>query len=680
MVNIIQFVPKHKVEASDNLREFIRMCKHDLTVFGGNLNWDSHHWPTPGITFGNIDNYKGTSDSINVIRQPLLEFAKAYLRYQQGMKPVKNPLEVRAFKCIEPALIQMFSRADIADINSAVLDLASEVAKEHYTNKKSVYQAGAQIQKLATFISNNHLVANYLGDWKHGLDNDSSPVRTGSKAKAEHDAKLPDPEALHAIADVFASNPKIHRDIFTSSIVAMLLCAPSRISEILSLPVNCEHYDQTGKKDKTYGWRFIPSKDGEPMIKWIPDAMLPIAKEAIKRIRELTQEAREIAVWYEQNPNLFYRHKNCPDVDEHQPLSIIESGLALGLSIDRSSNLLTQLRRFGASDQDGVNTLSSLMVLVRNRQPEKFPIYDDERNLKYSESRFCLQLRQLDSTKVTSTVLLWKATADTVNEDLSSIEKSHGNFTKSIFDRHGYNIGRSQPLELATHEPRHLLNTMAQRGKLSQSEIARWSGRADVKQNRVYDHMSEFELVEMLREHDTSLTLAQPLEEIAEQIAQQLPMSRHEFNTLAIPNAHITEYGFCIQDFVMNPCTRFADCINCTEQVCIKGDRRLALMKEHHGNVQIIIKNAEQEIADGTAGADRWYEMHVLTEKRMANLIDILENPDIPNGSIIKLRNENEFNPMLRAIESRLGKQTSLKPFKQQLLETQLDLQEVKSG
>jgi hypothetical protein len=176
------------------------------------------------------------------------------------------------------------------------------------------------------------------------------------------------------------------------------------------------------------------------------------------------------------------------------------------------------------------------------------------------------------------------------------------------------------------------------------------------------------------------LTLAQPLEEIAEQIAQQLPMSRHEFNTLAIPNAHITEHGFCIHDFVMNPCTRFADCINCTEQVCIKGDRRLALMKEHHANVQSIIQNAKQEIEDGTAGADRWYEMHVLTETRMANLIDILENPDIPNGSIIKLRNENEFNPLRRAIESRLGTQTLMKPLDQPLIEKMLDLQGANSG
>ncbi|EKD74304.1 MAG: hypothetical protein ACD_45C00005G0009 [uncultured bacterium] len=54
---------------------------------------------------------------------------------------------------------------------------------------------------------------------------------------------------------------------------------------------------------------------------------------------------------------------------------------------------------------------------------------------------------------------------------------------------------RENSTPIDTHQFRHLLNTMAQRDGLSQSEIARWSGRADIKQNRVYDHMSEFELV-----------------------------------------------------------------------------------------------------------------------------------------------------------------------------------------
>ena len=189
---------------------------------------------------------------------------------------------------------------------------------------------------------------------------------------------------------------------------------------------------------------------------------------------------------------------------------------------------------------------------------------------------------------------------------------------------------------------------------MSQSEIAKWSGRADMKQNRAYDHMTEFELVAMLRSHDDSLSLDLPLEELAAQVAAKLPMTRQEFNALTIPTAHITEYGFCPHDFAMTPCQRFRDCLNCTEHVCIKGDCRLERIKRLYEDVLLLKNKAVQEMNDGTAGADRWFDIQDMTEKRLRELIGILENPAIQNGAIIRLRNENEFSPLRRAVEIRL--------------------------
>lgn len=62
---------------------------------------------------------------------------------------------------------------------------------------------------------------------------------------------------------------------------------------------------------------------------------------------------------------------------------------------------------------------------------------------------------------------------------------------------------------------------MAQRGGMSQIEIARWSGRVEVKQNRVYDHMSEFEIVDILRKKDSELVLHGSLEELREEISKR---------------------------------------------------------------------------------------------------------------------------------------------------------------
>lgn len=673
MTNIVQFVPQHQLDASKNLAEFIQICKERLTVFGADLTWENSYWPSAHITFGNLDHKTRRlySYSTNIMQKPFIDFAKAYYRYQQGHKPTKSATEIRALKCIERALVETQGKADISHLNTLVLDHAATLAKQYFSPGLA-YHAGREIARLANFVTEKNLIPNSLS-WKNPIQRPTDTVRTGIKARQQREKKLPNEEILNALADIFASNPAEPRDIFTSSVCAMLLCAPSRISEILALPVDCEVWQTKKDGSKAYGWRFQPGKGGTPCIKWIPDAMSSIAQEAISRIRNLTNEARKIAQWYEDQPNLFYRHQNCPDAAEDQPLTAKEAAIALGIPVENKHYYPYQLQRFGLSFKDGANTLAMLNQWVITKLPKDFPWFDKDRDIKFSQALFCLQAKQLRTDMPKSPIMIWRPTNNTLNEDLQSRETSPGYFAPSIFDRHGFNPLSDQKLKANSHQFRHLLNTMAQRGGLSQTEIARWSGRADMKQNRVYDHMSEFELVDMIRSHDKSLTLDQSLEEIAEQMAKKIPMTRQEFNTLTMPAAHITEYGFCIHDFTMSPCQRFRDCLNCTEQVCIKGDRRITRLKERHAIIEKLRDKAAQEIQEGTAGADRWFQIHDLTEKRLRELISIMENPNIQSGAIIKLRNENEFSPLRRAIEAK----TQKKELEQPLIE---DMQKLLGG
>ena len=45
MSNILLFKPKAELDARANLDAFIAMCRDKLTVFGVNLDWESHAWP-----------------------------------------------------------------------------------------------------------------------------------------------------------------------------------------------------------------------------------------------------------------------------------------------------------------------------------------------------------------------------------------------------------------------------------------------------------------------------------------------------------------------------------------------------------------------------------------------------------------------------------------------------------
>ena len=651
MTNIVHFVPAHAASAASNRKTFIDQCRHALTVFGSDLDWETSSWPAAGITFGNLEQTTRLLDPAKTMRQPFLDFAKAYFRYQQGHRPNQAKYEIRALKCLERALTDATGKADIADVNGAILDAAASIARGHYASG-AAYHTGRELARLAKFLSDKVLLAGQL-DWKSPIERPGDTVRTGLAAKLNREKKIPAQEALDTLADIFAQDSSEPRDIFTSSVAAMLLCAPSRISEVLSLPQDCEVWEAKKDGTKAYGWRFQPSKDGVPCIKWIPNTMASLAQEALQRLRRLSAEARQVAAWHESRPEAFYRHATCPDLAEDAPLSARQAATALGLAADQEWSARAGLERQGLKSSNGAYTLRTLNLWVRAQLPVGFPWFDKARGLRYSEALTGLLKRQLRTDLPTSPILLWRPTANTLNDDLCSRETKPGYFAPNIFSRHASSIDTAQPLKLTSHQFRHYLNTVAQRGGLSQAQIARWSGRADARQNRIYDHMTEFELVDMLRSHDTALSLDQPLTEIAQQLAAHLPVSTQEFNALAIPTAHVTEFGFCVHDYAMSPCERFRDCLNCTEQVCIKGDGRLNRIKGRYEEVRALCASAEQEKCEGTAGADRWLEIHLLSRDRLKELIELLESPSLPAGAIVRLRNPNEFSPLRRALAAR---------------------------
>ncbi|HCX5220400.1 TPA: hypothetical protein OZU28_004874, partial [Escherichia coli] len=66
--------------------------------------------------------------------------------------------------------------------------------------------------------------------------------------------------------------------------------------------------------------------------------------------------------------------------------------------------------------------------------------------------------------------------------------------TLNFFQRHKALHPNGMKEVFSSHQPRHLLNTLAQRAMLSDIEIAFWSGRKNVEQNNVYDNRTWEEL------------------------------------------------------------------------------------------------------------------------------------------------------------------------------------------
>ena len=644
MAEIFLFKPKATLTAAENLEAFISQCRDQLTVFGSDLTLEDPVLPNITV-FAKLG---------IITRKPILEetqdpafidFAKAYFRYQQGHSLSRAKNESKALRAVEAALLQVNGNANIDGLSISVLDEAAELAK-HYYSDGSAYHCGREIERLAKFVAENQLVSSAVQNWVNPIKRAEDKNKTSRKAKKNREDKLPSDIALNALAEIFANDPIHERDIFTTSVFAMLMSAPSRITEVLALPVDCEVFETDREGIERYGWRFFAGKGYEGDIKWIPTVMVGIAKTAVARARVLSENARQLAKWIEKHPNKFYRHANCPSVADDEPLTMKQVCMALGFAHYSKKTCRSCLGNRGLAKEDGVHTLNSLWQHTMARLPDDFPWFDKDKGIRYSNALFVLNVNQFHGNRGCIPVELHKPTNNFFNSDLTprlSLKGKHA----SIFDRHGYHAVNGEPVKLTSHQARHLLNTIIQRGGLSNLEIAKWSGRADVKQNRTYNHMTEYELVGIAERLDPTTALFGP----AGEVAKHLPVTMQEFNTLEHAAVHVTEYGYCVHDYTMSPCEKFRDCVNCTEQVCIKGDdaEKLDRIKIRLEKLERLFFLADAAVESGEIGTDRWYQYHKKTVTRLRELVAILENPDIENGVQIKLRG-NDFSQLRRVV------------------------------
>jgi hypothetical protein len=642
VAEIILFVPKAERDARQNLAEFIEMCRDRLTVFGADLNWYANAWPKVGnFTVKGAPSRGYTQEQL--LNAEILPFAKAYVRYQQGIRPAKLFNEFKALRCIEPALLSVKGVADITLVDATVLDVAGSVAREYGATG---YQAGTALEKLVKFLNESKIVPSRL-EWKNPISKPKELDRTDPVTKEKREGKIPSDFQLNAIAEMFANDSLHPRDRFTTSIFALLMSAPSRISEVQKLPLNVLHRQKDNKGVDRLGLRFFAGKGYAWDIKYVLPFIEDITKDAVRRLTELSEEGRALARWYEKNPTKFYRHDECPDVSEDAPLTDEQACLALGLRADNARGAIDgyfqkyapykQLRK-----RNEPLTLSFLNEYCHSVLPEGFPWLDAERNLKYSQALCCYRAHEFRLDLSTSRVKLWVPGKSAFTTDLNWLDGQE----RSIWNRNGYKNPDGSEITMTSHQVRHLLNTAAQRGNVGQLDIARWSGRANIHQNPVYNHMTEEEYVQISEK-------ALP-EGVLDKVQTNAPVTLADLEASGDAIAHVTIYGYCVHDYSMLPCQKHMDCLNCTEHACVKGDaeklKRLKMLREQ---TDVQLEKAKAADASGYFGADRWSRHQIKTLERLDQLIEIMENPDVRDGSVIMLNNDQEYSLLKREIAAR---------------------------
>nr|WP_238930765.1 integrase [Pseudomonas fragi] len=643
------------MDAKANLNDFIVMCRDRLTVFGADLEWDRDTWPRVGNFTVLGAPARGYTDS-QLLNPEIVPFAKSYVRYQQGHDPSKLKNEFKAIRCIEKALLQVKGKADITLTDIQVMDVAAEVAREY---SATAYQAGSSLVHLVKFLNESKIIPMSI-IWKNPISKPKEIHRTDVEGKRKRAEKMPEQHLLEFMGEMFANDPQMPRDRFTTSIFALLMCAPSRISEVQDLPINCLHSEVDSKGVERLGLRFYAGKGYGADIKWVSTVTREIAVESVRRLTEMSAEGRRLANWYETQPDKFYRHAGCPNVGELVALTEGQAAMALGLSVEHP-NLGQYFKNYTPYKQLKLKnepiTLKFLNDFARSRLPKNWPWKNKERKITYSKALCCFRLHELRIDHKASPILLWTPDKGTFTDDINYLP----GHKRNIWRRRGYVNRDGSAISMTSHQLRHFLNTVAQRGDLGQFDLAKWSGRANIQQNATYNHMVDDEYVDLARLAGVA--------GILDKVRANAPVTFADLDAIGEGIAHVTEYGFCVHDFSMLPCQKHRDCLNCTEQVCIKGDdERLDRLMQLRDSIYIQLEKTREAREDGEYGADRWSQHQLKTLERISQLIQILESPSIPIGSVVRLNNDQEFSLLKRELAARSGAQKLVAPERSKLL------------
>jgi hypothetical protein len=641
VADIVLFKPRAELDAAANMRGFINSCRIDLTIFGSNLPFDENVWDLTEsfdlkgwgkARFRLLFNKRSTAnDAITKpMSEPFLSFSKAYCRYVHGFRPSRTGIGTRlyALRVLEAALSENGVIPDPIKIDLAIMNRAAQLITEHYC-EKAAYNLGVELEILATFLSDNLLTVVPVR-WYNSMKRPLTGVRVGKEFDDQRQKKMPSEAALDALPKVFrlATEP---REVIISSIAAILCAAPDRISEIFMLPEKCEVFESRKDKEEVYGIRWWPRKGADPMVKWVVPAMTGVVKEAVAKIRQLTNQARCIAKWYEDHPTEIYLPESLEHLRNKEWLNSNELSKILGIS-DAWSWCRTMGIPICRESRQYKTLFADLELAVLRMLPRKFPILDPETGLKFSDALLVIRSYELVQKFGTSNCMVEPLTFNQVNNGL-------GNgitiCAPSIFARFGFVDEIGSPIKVTSNQFRHYLNTLAQSGGMSQLDIARWSGRKNIHQNSNYDHVTPDQMLQKIRSAvGDNEKMFGPLAEMPKRVL----IPRDEFARLMVPTAHTTDFGFCIHDYTMTPCQLHMDCINCDDLVCVKGDlEKTEKLRRRLAEARTMMEKAVEAIQNGYAGSDQWLVHHESVVKRLSQLFSIMNDPNIPQGSIVQL-------------------------------------------
>jgi hypothetical protein len=182
---------------------------------------------------------------------------------------------------------------------------------------------------------------------------------------------------------------------------------------------------------------------------------------------------------------------------------------------------------------------------------------------------------------------------------------------------------------------RRWLATLAMAREMSAAEAGNWLGQTSERTVGGYDFRTPDVLAADARKAIGAGLGIGPIAEIAR---SKEPRDRDTFLEAVLATAHITPFGMCGRDWIMNPCDRHGACVACEKQTIIKGEpaHREEIARSLREN-RILLDRANAATEDGQWGADR-HAGHLVREvAALEATLAVHDNASIAEGTLVQL-------------------------------------------
>lgn len=668
MAEVNFFQPRAALDAKQNLADFISHCRDNLKLYedqGGFLvnkwNFVSEDRPYPMV----FSKYSERNDpyKYEALDEPFLTFAKASVRYTQSQKQVKSIANrMIVLRLVHDGLIAIHDQADILMLDGLVLQKVRELTDLRYPNSDLRYRLGQQMVLIYEFLRKKEFVPTlpeWVNPWSRGR---AKAERTDTESRKWQEERCPSLHQMIAIADCFA-RAEYREDQYWSSVLVLLMFAPSRGGELKYLTVDCLHYTENG----SLGVCWYAEKGFGDTIKWVPTELHAAVIEAHRRLVKIGAPARAAAKFAHENPGVFYRHKGCitsPDFSEDRALSQLEFAHAMNIGVTRASSF-----EAGAMERESDSQWSVFgpVKWIQKLRAQGEPTY--RKLATYTLAKYRNQdwpnMANVDRPVWDALLLIrdrefhndfnslpysWvQPSVNQINDQLA-VRNGLKNPIKTLFQRLDIVDEDGSEIALTSHQLRVWLSTNAERGGMDSWRLAKWAGHARIQDNSYYGLQPQSEREEQAR--SIMLLTARPT--ALQAIKLNLPVSYLDLGLNRIGVADVTEFGMCTHDYSMSPCSKGGECMTCKEHACIKGmPKTLDRIKRLEDQVASQYDKSQADALQGAFGADRWAThlgwklAHIRTQRQL------MESDETPVGAILWIPPEHDPSPIRRALEQK---------------------------